>query len=555
MASIIELIKNIRNARLGKDVRESIASAIEQTYEDASKDGNANMEVSEARGTFGTLNKRLNNSDSVKANKIEVSALIETERDSRETADSNLQNQINGLASGSPLVVSSTSEMIDTTRLYVNTTDGHWYYYGNNQWNDGGLYQSRGIANNSVRYSMLETKLQNLINVFYKEMTLDYSITGYYNRFGNYDSSPNNKTCKLEVNPGERYKFDGWVAGNMRTIIALDANSNLLGDTEEYMVPEKNTFSSTREHMIFEYVVPENCKYLYVLYYNDTYPTHFYDLDYYELNLSQLDPVINGIKNDLGYDIDQLQNFNIEQQLKNDFKWSSNISNGKFATFTFDDSLADISDIETLFESKNVPCCFATIPSKLDNLTNSGETVKEVLERAVSNGGEVLSHWTDPLTSESTDDDYNNVYIESKKTLENAGFNVNGIITAGGTNYNTQNFVKDTKIARNNYFYADLTSSGITPTVEQYYNRRNFLDSGVSAIETLIDNYINGTGTQPYSKWLNFASHGTRDTSLQDIETIIDYCLAHNVQIVTWNYLYDKFKSSELEKRIELLEN
>lgn len=63
MASIIELIKNIRNARLGKDVRESIASAIEQTYEDASKDGNANMEVSEARGTFDTLNQRLNNID------------------------------------------------------------------------------------------------------------------------------------------------------------------------------------------------------------------------------------------------------------------------------------------------------------------------------------------------------------------------------------------------------------------------------------------------------------------------------------------------------------
>ena len=37
MANITELIKNIRNAIYGKDVRESIASAIEQTYQDAAE--------------------------------------------------------------------------------------------------------------------------------------------------------------------------------------------------------------------------------------------------------------------------------------------------------------------------------------------------------------------------------------------------------------------------------------------------------------------------------------------------------------------------------------
>ena len=63
MANITELIKKIRSAILGKDVRESIAGAIEQCYEDASKNGNANMEVSEARGEFDTLKKRLDSSD------------------------------------------------------------------------------------------------------------------------------------------------------------------------------------------------------------------------------------------------------------------------------------------------------------------------------------------------------------------------------------------------------------------------------------------------------------------------------------------------------------
>lgn len=45
------------------------------------------MEVSEARGTFDTLRKRLDNSDNKKADKTEVS---------------NLESQIKSLASGSP---------------------------------------------------------------------------------------------------------------------------------------------------------------------------------------------------------------------------------------------------------------------------------------------------------------------------------------------------------------------------------------------------------------------------------------------------------------------
>lgn len=64
--------------------------------------------------------------------------------------NSNLQSQINALASGSPLVASSTAGMTDTSRVYVNTTDGDWYYYNGASWVSGGTYQSSGVAENSV---------------------------------------------------------------------------------------------------------------------------------------------------------------------------------------------------------------------------------------------------------------------------------------------------------------------------------------------------------------------------------------------------------------------
>ena len=52
-----------------------------------------------------------------------------------------LSDEINAL-SISPLVASSTAGMTDTNRIYVNTTDGKWYYYNGSAWTIGGTYQS-----------------------------------------------------------------------------------------------------------------------------------------------------------------------------------------------------------------------------------------------------------------------------------------------------------------------------------------------------------------------------------------------------------------------------
>lgn len=61
-----------------------------------------------------------------------------------------LEVKTDSLANGAPLVASSISGMIDTTRVYVNTIDGHWYWYNGNAWTDGGVYQSTGIDNDDL---------------------------------------------------------------------------------------------------------------------------------------------------------------------------------------------------------------------------------------------------------------------------------------------------------------------------------------------------------------------------------------------------------------------
>jgi hypothetical protein len=69
-----------------------------------------------------------------------------------------IKNEVTSATSGSPLVASSTSEMTDTTKVYVNTTDGKWYYYDGDSWEIGGTYQSTGIADNSIT----SAKIQNI---------------------------------------------------------------------------------------------------------------------------------------------------------------------------------------------------------------------------------------------------------------------------------------------------------------------------------------------------------------------------------------------------------
>ena len=119
MANITELIKNIREAILGKDVRESIAGAIEQCYEDASKNGNANMEVTEARGTFETLKKRLDDNDS---NIDGLNGELGQFRNTTNTNINTLQNQINNLVVGAGTEGASSAEIIQArTNNEANT--------------------------------------------------------------------------------------------------------------------------------------------------------------------------------------------------------------------------------------------------------------------------------------------------------------------------------------------------------------------------------------------------------------------------------------------------
>lgn len=119
-------------------------------------------------------------------------------------------DKIRTLESATPLVASSVSEMTDTSKIYVNTTDGYWYYYNGTNWVQGGVYQAP-IENSLINtYLNLKNSIENnqvSINKYNKNSL--YNIEGkYYNAGGSLsDDQFSTISHPIYVEENKEYKF------------------------------------------------------------------------------------------------------------------------------------------------------------------------------------------------------------------------------------------------------------------------------------------------------------------------------------------------------------
>lgn len=81
-----------------------------------------------------------------------------------------IKTQVASLASGSPKAVALVSQMTDTTKNYVYTgtesgyMSGNWYYYNGSAWVSGGVYQSSGIADDSIKDRHIVSIMMDKVN-------------------------------------------------------------------------------------------------------------------------------------------------------------------------------------------------------------------------------------------------------------------------------------------------------------------------------------------------------------------------------------------------------
>lgn len=113
--SIQDELNQIKSAVYGSDVRGAIHDSIKKTYDDASANGNANMEVELARGTEPTLNDRLGKMDDkdqeVTAQLAHKVTKFEDNSISTNMLTQEVKNQMTG---GSVAVVGTSSVNVET---------------------------------------------------------------------------------------------------------------------------------------------------------------------------------------------------------------------------------------------------------------------------------------------------------------------------------------------------------------------------------------------------------------------------------------------------------
>ena len=188
-----------------------------------------------------------------------------------------IQAEVESVASGSPLVATSTSEMTDTTKTYVNTTNGKWYYYDGDSWEIGGTYQSTGIADGSitpVKTSFFELEEEDKLTMS------DVTETSY---FGFTYTVENNKlsvvsfngqgnvnkdlSCSTNLEVGKTYTFyafrEGTITGTscvatLRSSSGVITSLNLLRNTNTNVLQASFTASSD-EGTIVRFYCTQNC--------------------------------------------------------------------------------------------------------------------------------------------------------------------------------------------------------------------------------------------------------------------------------------------------------
>ena len=207
-----------------------------------------------------------------------------------------------------------------------------------------------------------------------------------------------------------------------------------------------------------------------------------------------------------------------------------------YITFVLDDCRPDMEKVVDIFGEYKVPLCIAAIHENLlYGCSNGEETRKDVCERVVACGGEILSHDTEVITEDSVSD-FNNLvteFFENKWILQQMGFDVNGIILAGGSGQLVGHPVTDV-FARAFYEYSDLY--GEQEYGEPYYHRRYWLGNCLDTYEDVINDAVTE------KKWIILYLHDLNEVNAEKLREILQYVTSleeEDAEIVTYKTLYD----------------
>ena len=183
-----------------------------------------------------------------------------------------IDNKVSALVSSGPIPVANTSGMTDTSKIYVNTTDGKWYYYNGSAWVAGGTYQSTGIGENTITSKMLQNKCvtpeKTNFNFSRTSQLFNKNNYNYVNKIWNentgiFADSQYSYSLYIPIIAGNTY----YVQKNKGSRIALCTTELIPTDNNVVALNTAGDNEATTNKKL-SITAPENANYLCVFFYN-----------------------------------------------------------------------------------------------------------------------------------------------------------------------------------------------------------------------------------------------------------------------------------------------
>ena len=207
-------------------------------------------EVAQARGGFKALSNRLNNFDA----------------------------EIQNVASGSPKGAYANLSALQSAKpngdsgIYVTTDNGHWYYY-NDSWKDGGVYQSMAI---DLKLKDFSPNLLDMFNFNAKLITFPVVEGSFYStpQKAVFPTDGAFRSEKIEVSAGELYYIEGYSYYDGRVIAFVDNDGNVVESHPSYsnLGVKVSGIFEVPQNATGLYLTCQNSKSLVLVKINDIYP-------------------------------------------------------------------------------------------------------------------------------------------------------------------------------------------------------------------------------------------------------------------------------------------
>ena len=130
-----------------------------------------------------------------------------------------IRKEVDSAVGGTPIAVSSTSDMTDHNKIYVLTADGYWYYWDGDSWERGGVYQATEADNFSIPAykTTFSKRSSNLIDI------VDAPILNALSNGGKVTPTEGVAMTYVEVEPNTLYTINrSTTSGRFRAFTTID---------------------------------------------------------------------------------------------------------------------------------------------------------------------------------------------------------------------------------------------------------------------------------------------------------------------------------------------